>query len=87
MGAGILSLPLSFAWSGWALNTFFILLTGFLCNHTVGWLTRVAYAEHAADYGDVIHHVLGPVHTVIVQMLIIVGNLGGLIAYVSKNST
>ncbi|KAG5654742.1 hypothetical protein H0H81_003750 [Sphagnurus paluster] len=61
LGIGMLSEPLAFAYSGWAMGTFLIVSYGFISCYTAKILARIILADHRLrSYADIGRKAFGP---------------------------
>uniref|UniRef100_A0A0C9RYD5 TSA: Wollemia nobilis Ref_Wollemi_Transcript_4157_1742 transcribed RNA sequence n=1 Tax=Wollemia nobilis TaxID=56998 RepID=A0A0C9RYD5_9CONI len=81
VGAGIMALPATVKVLGLVLTVFLIIAVALLTDVSIGFLLRFSRASERSSYGGVMGDAFGRLGRMVLQMSVIVSNLGILIVY------
>ena len=81
IGAGIMSLPATMKILGLGFGIFVIILMAFLTEKSIGMLIKFSRAGKSSSYGDVMGDAFGKVGRILLQVAVLINNIGVLIVY------
>ncbi|XP_057522051.1 amino acid transporter AVT6A-like [Amaranthus tricolor] len=81
IGAGIMALPATMKILGLGLGIFMIIFMAFLTERSIDMLLKFSRAGKSSSYGDVMGDAFGKVGRILLQVSVLVNNIGVLIVY------